>query len=149
MSIYFLVHDGAFFHRQVKPALSASWRQRSFEPCRALCASLVPAAQAFAERYHTGPDEPVLSRLGHGLPFDRDIGRYLVGEIFLVAAQEIPEIQTAPDTLCRLLAPDRCGEGEIPRPQFAPIQQAHFGTRDLVFAGGYYRPDQAGWNDVP
>src|SRR5262249_9087900 len=71
----------------------------------------------------------------------------LVGEVLLYSAAEVPELQTVPDTLCCLLAPERYQEGEVPRERFAAIQQAHFGTRDLVLGGAYYRPEQAGWND--
>jgi hypothetical protein len=70
----------------------------------------------------------------------------LAGEILLYGAASVPEIVTAPDTLGRLLAP---GQDDSPsRPGFAPIRQAHFGARDLVFGGGFYRPDAAGWNDT-
>jgi hypothetical protein len=148
MSTYFLLHDAEFFHRQARPALAACWRQRSFAPCRSLWAVLLPAAAAFAERYHTGAEEPLLARVESGLPFDRDVWRLLVGEVLLYAAKEIPEIETAPDTLACLLAPAIYNEGSHVSARFAPIQQAHYGVRDLVFGGGYYRPEHAGWNDV-
>src|SRR5262249_29053114 len=32
------------------------------------------------------------------------------------------------------------------RALFAPIQQAHFGARDLTFGPAVYRPEFAGWN---
>ncbi|HKI34715.1 MAG TPA: hypothetical protein VKA46_22855, partial [Gemmataceae bacterium] len=44
-----------------------------------------------------------------------------------------------PDILCGLLAPGQDG---------APIRQAHFGSHDLVFGGGFYRPDAAGCNEA-
>src|SRR5262249_9390576 len=72
--------------------------------------------------------------------------RLLVSEVLLYAAAEMPEIQTDPDALCRRLAPDCCGDDTLPRERFAPIQQAHLGTRDLVF-GGFYRPQLGGYND--
>src|SRR5262249_51214591 len=81
-------------------------------------------------------------------PFDRDVWRALVGEVLLFGAAEVPEIQTATETLCCLLAPDRYRNGPAPRECLAPIEQAHFGSRDLVFGGGWYRPDHAGWNDL-
>src|SRR5262249_10906687 len=45
------------------------------------------------------------------------------------------------------LAPERYRKGDVPRERFVPIQQAHFGTRDIVFGGSFYRPEHAGWND--
>ena len=56
MSDYFLLLDAALFEEHIRPALAASWRMRSFQPCRSLCASLLPAARTYAERYHTGPE---------------------------------------------------------------------------------------------
>src|SRR5262249_22272129 len=73
--------------------------------------------------------------------------RCLVGEILMIGAVEVPEIETAPDSLCCILAPDRYCEEFTARERFAPIQQVHFGTRDLLFGSAFYRPDYAGWND--
>ena len=70
-------------------ALAASWRQRSFEPCRDLCTALVPAARSYAERYHTGSSEPLLCQVAAGLPFDRAYWRSLAGEVLLFAALHI------------------------------------------------------------
>lgn len=53
-------------------------------------------------------------------------------------------MQTAPATLTCLLAPAALHETQ--RTRLAPIQQAHFGSRDLLFAGRPYRPDHAGCN---
>jgi hypothetical protein len=147
MADYFLVLDADPFERQVRPALAASWRQRSFEPCRALCASLLPAARSYAERYHTGADEPLLRLVAQGLPFKRAYWRSLVGEMLLFTAVEIPEFQTCADTLCLLLAPANYRAGIANREQFAPIQQVHRGTRDLTFGAAVYRPDHAGYNN--
>jgi hypothetical protein len=140
MPLYFLLHDAAHFRQAIRPALAEAWRRRSLEPCRPLCAALTPAAAAFAERYHTGHDEPLLARIACGaVPFDRDFWRLLAGEVLLYGAASVPDVLTAPDTLGRLLAPEQAD---------SPIRQAHFGARDLVFGGGYYRPDAAGWNDT-
>jgi hypothetical protein len=147
MPLYFLLLDGARFDGEVVPALAAAWRGRRFAPCRPLCAALVPAVRAFAERYHTGPDEPLLCRVAREeVPFDRDVWRLLAGEVLLYAAGEVPEFQTAEDTLTHLLAPDEAGRGPVPRERAAPIVQAHRGSRDLVL-GGFYRPEHAGGND--
>jgi hypothetical protein len=149
MPLYHLLLDAAAFHDRIRPALAAAWLRRSFEPCRPLCAALLPAARAFAARYHLGPDEPLLAGVARGLPFDRDFWRHLVGEALWYSAAEIPEFESAPDSLCCLLAPQRYLERTMARERFAPIEQAHYGARDLVFGGAYYRPDQAGYNDTP
>jgi hypothetical protein len=149
MPLYFLMLDADRFHSRLVPALSASRRQRSFQACRALCAELLPAVETFRQRYRLGPEETLLSQVLNGLPFDVSFWRSLVGEVLLFSAAEMPELQTVPQTLCCLLAPERYREGNVPREHFAPIQQAHFGTRDLTFAGAFYRPESAGWNDEP
>jgi hypothetical protein len=146
MRVYFLPLDADLFHRQIAPALAASWRQRSFAPCRSVCSHLQPAARDFTERYRIGHDEPLLCRAAD-LPFDRDLWRALAAELLLYGAADMPTTQTAADTLCCLLAPDRYREGGTEREHFAPIEQAHYGCRDLVFGSGFYRPEQAGWND--
>jgi hypothetical protein len=147
MPLYFLLLDGARFDGEVAPALAGAWRRRGFAPCRPLCAALVPAVRAFAERYHTGSDEPLLCRVAREeVPFDRDVWRLLAGEVLLYAAAEVPEFQTAEDTLTYLLAPDSLSGEPLPRAGSAPIVQAHRGSRDLVL-GGFYRPEHAGWND--
>jgi hypothetical protein len=146
MPLYFLLHDAERFHQTIRPALAAAWRRRDFGPCRSLCAALAPAAADFARRYHTGPDEPLLAQVARGaVPFDRAVWRLLVGEALLYGAAAVPEVVTAPDTVCHLLAPGQ--DESVSRPQFAPIRQAHFGARDLVFGGGFYRPEAAGYND--
>ena len=136
MSDYFIVLDATDFENRLRPALAASWHRRSFDPCRGLCTSLLPSARAYAERYHVGGDEPLLSRVVAGLSFDRAFWRALVGEVLLFAAAEIPELQTCEETLLRLLAPTT-----------EPIVQAHHGSRDLAFGAVVYRPDHAGYNN--
>jgi hypothetical protein len=148
MPHYFLLLDAPTFHGAIVPALAASWRRRSFAPCAALCESLQPAAVAFAERFRTGADEALVNVVPRGLPFDRHLWRALASELLWYTASDLPTVRTAPDTLCCLLAPERYREGAVPRERFAPIQQAHLGSRDLVFGGGYYRPDDAGYNDA-
>jgi hypothetical protein len=149
MPLYHLLLDAPAFHGRIRPALSAAWLRRSFEPCRPLCEALLPAARAFAERNRLGPDQPLLAEVARGLPFDRNYWRHLVGEILWYSAAEIPEFESAAESLCCLLAPERHLEKTRIREHFAPIEQAHYGTRDLVFGGGYYRPDHAGYNDTP
>ncbi len=148
MADYFLLLDAAAFEDRARPALAASWRLRSFEPCRSFCAELLPAASAYAEQYHVGGDEPLLRRVADGLPFDRSCWRALVGEVLLFTAVEIPEFQTCEETLCRLLAPEHYRDAVDQRERLAPIQQAHRGTRDLTFGAAVYRPEHAGYNNV-
>ncbi len=146
MPVYFMVFDAPLFRDRLTPALTASWRRRSFEPARELCSALLPAVIEFRDRYHTGPDEPLPVRVVNGLAFDRGLWRLLVGELLMYAAAEMPELQTAPETLSLLLGP---GEDAGPeRENWSPIRQAHFGSHDLVF-GGFYRPEHAGYNDAP
>ena len=138
---------------------------RGFEPCRELCRELLPQARAYAERFHADLADSLLQRLaedqGPALPFDRSFWRQLAGEVLLFAAEEIPEFQTAADTWCCLLAPDLYRSrlaGIDPddahgylgtRPEFAPIQQALWGSRDVNFGAAVYRPDHAGLNLAP
>jgi hypothetical protein len=153
MADYYLVHDAAFFEDRARPALARSWRERAFGPCRALCEEVAPAARDYAERYHTGPDEPLLCQLARApsssrIPFARDLWRALVGEVLLYAAVDIPEFQVCADTLCCLLAPEQYGADVVERERLAPIQQAHRGSRDLTFGAAVYRPVHAGYNNA-
>src|SRR5262249_55970127 len=107
---FYLLNDTAFRER-IRPALSASRQARSFAPCRAVCRELLPAAAAFRERYHLAKDDLLLPRIADGLAFDRHVWRVLVGEILLVAADDVPKIEVAPETLCCLLAPRHFREG--------------------------------------
>jgi hypothetical protein len=147
MPIYFMVHDAAFFHQDLAPALAASWRLRSFAACRPLCEALLPAAADFARRYHINLEESMLAKTGQGLPFDRDLWRWLASDLLLYGAREVPEVQTAPETLAALLDREPF-DSALPRAHWTPIRQAHGGSRDVVFGGGYYRPEHAGLNDV-
>jgi hypothetical protein len=145
MPLYFYVLDHHVFHDRLCPALTASWQTRSFACCQALCDLLDAPLRAFRERFHIAAEDMMLPRIARGLPFDRRYWRTLVGEVLMVSAVEIPELETAPESLAWILdrrpsPPGRC--------DFSPIQQAHFGSRDLRFGAGYYRPEQAGWNDA-
>ncbi len=148
MADYFLRLDAADFEGRIRPALAESWKRRSFAPCRQLCQTLLPAASAYRERYHTGDTEPLLCRVAVGLTFDRTFWRALVGEVLLFTAADMPEFQVNEDTLACLLAPDHYRQQVVvEREQLAPIQQAHRGSRDLTFGGAVYRPEHAGYND--
>jgi hypothetical protein len=147
MSHYFLLLDSNWFHDRFRPALAASWRQKSFQPCQALCDELTEAARAFSATYYVST-EGSLAAVAAGLPFDRHFWRCLVGEALLYSASEIPEIQMALESVTRLLAPGRAPWLDGPREQLAPIHQVHFGSRDLQFGSAIYRPEQVGMNDT-
>jgi hypothetical protein len=146
MADYFLMLDAAAFEGRVRPVLAASRRLRSFDPCRALCADLAPAARAYAERYHVGGDDSLVDRVAAGLSFDRGAWRALVGEVLLFTAVEIPELQTCEETLALLLAPEQGSKDITQREKLPPILQAHRGSRDLTFGAAVYRPEHAGYN---
>jgi hypothetical protein len=147
MSHYFLLHDARRFQDQARPVLGECWRRRNFTPGREFFAAVADAARRFAQRYHTGEVEPLSAAAAAGLPFDRSRWRHLAGEALLYLADDIPELETAPETYCALLAPGHLPPGDRPRRDFAPVEQALFGAAELAFGGGFYRPDQAGWND--
>jgi hypothetical protein len=147
MAEYFLGLDAETFLRRIQPALAASWRQRSFDPCRLLCHELLPAAHDYGRRYHTGGAESLVAQIIEGLPFDHACWRLLAGEVLLFAAVEMPEFPSNLETLCCLLAPEQSGRDELGREHFAPIQQALRGSRDVTFGAAVYRPEQAGYND--
>jgi len=92
------------------------------------------------------PQDALIRAVLNGLPYDRAFWHGLIGECLVHGARDIPRLQTAPESFFCLLCPDHFGQDEIPREQFAPIQQVHFGTRDITFGGGFYRPEQAGIN---
>jgi hypothetical protein len=148
MPLYHLLLDAELLHGRIRPALAAAWRGRSFEPCRPLCADLAPALRAFRERYHTAAEEHLVSRVAAGLPFDRAIWRHLAGEVLWLAAAEIPQIETTPEALFCLLGVGPAPCGGLDRSRRAPIWQAHYGSRDLAFGTAFYRPGDAGYNDV-
>jgi len=146
MAEYFLCLDAETFLKRIRPALTDSWRQRSFDPCRILCKELLPAAHAFSQLYHLGDEETLVAMVAEGVPFDRGCWRLLAGEVLLFASLEIPEFPSNAETLCCLLGPASDRQGAAVREQFAPIQQALRGSRDVKFGMAVYRPDRAGYN---
>lgn len=145
MPLYHLLLDGADFRQRLRPALAAAWRQRSFEPCRAICAALSGAAQTFAKRYQLGPGVPLVCRAAEGLAFDRTFWRHLVGE-FLWLVADVPGPVTAPESLCRLAGAD-LRRGDPGRSEPHPMGQVHYGSRDLTFGTACYRPGEVGCNE--
>jgi hypothetical protein len=148
MPLYYLIEDAEQFHCEVRPALTASWRMRSFAPCVPLCHRLGGLARDFAIRFHLGDQESLVALVAGGLPFDRAFWAQLVGEILWFAAVDIPEIESNLDALRLLIDPAASASCELARTDWPPIVQAHLGSRDLIFGGGFYRPQSAGWNDV-
>jgi hypothetical protein len=146
MAEYFLCLDAETFLQRLRPSLGASWRQRSFTPCRSLCRELLPAAREYTRRYHTGDEETLVERIAEGLPFDRACWRLLAGEMLLFAAVEIPEFPTNAETLCCLLDSEASQQKALCREQYTPIQQALHGSREVTFGSAVYRPDRAGYN---
>jgi hypothetical protein len=136
MPLYFLLLDSDAFHRQITPALTASWRQRSFVPVRELARQLQAPIQTFTKRYHLGGEQPLLAAVANtGLAYDRVLWQHVAGELLWFSAADIPEIITSPDALNGLVADQR-------------VNQVLYGSHDLRFGGGFYRPDQVGWNDT-
>src|SRR5262249_38047460 len=122
------------FHGELGPALAASWLRRNFELIARTRENHKLELERFVEMSRIRREELLLFRAGAGLSFSQKTWRALVGEILLCFAAEIPEIPTAFDSLDRLLSND-------PR-----LFEVHHGTRPLVFGGGWYRPDNAGYN---
>ncbi len=147
MASYFILLDASFFEERMRPALAASWRSRSFEPCRLLCDALLSRVEDFHTRYHVGEGEPLVKQVVAGLPFARDFWRALTGELLLYAADDLPEISTCPDTLYCILAPNQYGNAIEERSHLAPIQQAHLGSRPLSIGPTIYRREHCGFND--
>lgn len=143
MALYFMVWDARRFREELTPAFAAAWSRRSFAPCRPACARWAAEAAAFAQRFHVR-EEPMAARVRGGLPFDRHFWQLLVGETLLFSAEEVPEIQTAPEVLYALGSSVGGGTAE-PRSDDV-IRQAHFGTCDVAFGTAFYRPGHAAYN---
>jgi hypothetical protein len=147
MPLYFLLFDPGKFNKLARP-LGEGWARRALDPVQLICRDLRAAADKFADRFGMTAGDLLITQALRGVALDRNLWRTLIGEILLMSAEEVPEIETAPQTLTCLLAPDRYRERHGQRECYSPIEQAHFGSRDLVFGQAYYRPDHAGWNDV-
>jgi hypothetical protein len=145
MPLYYLVFDPILLEQQIRPALTASRQQRSFDPCQRLITALLPRAHAFRERYHIALEESLLDRVVRGLAFDRHRWQLLVGELLLIGAEEVPELHIPVETFCGILG-GAVGDSQ-PRPRFSPFEQACYGSQDLRFGVYYYRPEHAGFNN--
>jgi hypothetical protein len=136
--LYFHLLPAPLFHDILRPALTESWLRRNFAPCVQILDELRRAGTEL-------PNDCLLIGLAN-LPFSRHSWRSVVGECLLFGSVDLPRLQTAPETLYCLLAPETPRAADLPRARYAPIQQAHLGSRDL-HCGGYYRPEHAGYND--
>jgi hypothetical protein len=112
-----------------------------------VCAEILPAARAFAERYGRADEPPLVGQIAAGVRLDQVSWSVLVGEILLFGATEMASLDADPATLCQLCAGAPWSE-DLPRGDYQPIHQALWGTRELVFGGKYYRPQQAGLNNT-
>jgi hypothetical protein len=146
MPIYFYLHEQEWFQNEFMRAMAECRRLRSFEPCRALCQSMTSRAEDYWRRYHIGDDVPLVCQVGVGSHYDSRLWELVVGELIVVGAQAIPEFVQAPELLCCLAAGKRALD-PLMREQFAPMQQAHLGARDLCLGATHYRPRHVGWND--
>ena len=137
MPLYHLLLDADLFHHSLRPALAASWRRRSFEPCRPLYGLLRPQLTAFAERYphvlyYTPTNEPYIcatfgAELAIWYPFLRgDSNAALaiknVTEGVCRAMAEVRQVR--PDA--RMMIPDTCEYHHAPDGAFR--DQAAFRT---------------------
>jgi|SRR5262245_32032866 len=134
MPLYFMLHDAERFDALIRPALGASWWQRSIEPLRSLQLALREEVERFVTENRVRREDLVLHSLHPRMPFDRNTWRIIAGEVLLLAAAEVPEIPDVEETLVRL-------QGEDPS-----IHRAYHGTHNLCFGGAWYRPDHAGYN---
>lgn len=146
MADYCFVHHRSNLEGDLRPALAAAWRRKSFAPSQDLAARVTPLAIAYAARYHLPQDDLLIPRIAAGLPFDRRLWRCLVGELLAITAAEMPELPTHLESLVYLLAPDHPLPDGADRPASPLIHQALWGGRDLTFGLATYRPEYAGYN---
>lgn len=136
---YFYRLKHSWFAASLRTALAASWRQRNFMPCRALCQDLASQRSI--------PDNAVVHAVLNGIGFDRTLWHALIDECLIFGADALPRIPCMIDALAALLAPHRLCADPGGRHGFTPIEQVYFGTRDLRLGGGWHRPERVGWND--
>src|SRR4051794_10488235 len=123
MPIYFYVIPGETFHDELVRDLAASWQGKSFEPCRALCRRYAAGGRFAALRDTLSSDKLLVERVAEGLSFDRLFWPQLVAELLMFSASEVPDFQTSPDALVRLLSPAAGDDCSRPRDRL-PIEQA-------------------------
>jgi hypothetical protein len=131
----FLLHNPQFFRTCIVPAVAASFRDRSFAAFSQLEPRIASRIDRFAERALLTPNERPLFADCRTLTFHRRTWRYLVGELLLYAADEIPDFPIEPDLLSQFLPTDL-------------IRRLHTGSRELTFEGIPYRPENSGFHDA-
>jgi hypothetical protein len=139
---YFMLIPAERFER-LGGVLRACRLERSFRPAVELCRSLGESAQPFVQREPDGLIEPLTLAVAGGMPFTPERWRLLLGELLLLSAAELPQIETPLEAFAPLIGVELAEK----RADFAPIQQAIAGSRDLCL-GACYRPEHAGWNDL-
>lgn len=138
---YFYLLNRPWFLNDMRPALSESWRRRSFAPCIDLCRRLSDADDV--------SDDALARHVSAGLPFDRSHWHALVSECLLLGADVMPHLPGLADALVCLVAPERLGIEPTERAAFSPIEQVYYGALDFRLGGGWHRPEHVGWNDAP
>ena len=103
---------------------------------------MLAKVRAFHDDYHGLAGKSLVEHVVDGLSYDPHVWRAVVGEVLIFAAEDLPLLRLSPATLCCLL-PAPAGD-----PANNSMRQVLHGSRDLVFAGGCYRPDFAGFNDT-
>jgi hypothetical protein len=139
---YFYLIPSNRFQKQVVPALTLSWQSHDLRKIKELQGKLTAAGDKATEADQSKQPKTMGQLTNEMLAFRADVWRLLVGETLLLAAEELPEIETPLESWAKLMNQDLTGL----RPRFTPIEKAVLGGRDL-FLGCYYRPENAGWND--
>jgi hypothetical protein len=136
---YFYLLNRDWMQGTLRPALTESWRQRSFTPCVALCRDLLATRDV--------ADDAIVRHVAAGLRFERALWHALTGECLILGADALPRLEIAFETLRALLMPHEYDVDPVERGAFSPIEQVYLGARDLRF-GGWHRPESVGWNDT-
>ena len=143
MPLYFLLHDAA--HSTRRSALPLPRRGAGGASSRA--ARLLRGPGPGGRRLRRAlPHRPRRAAAGPAWPAAASPSTATSGDsssarCCSTARRRSPRSSPHPTPCAALLA---AGEDDA-----APIRRAHYGTHDLVFGGGFYRPDAAGYNDVP
>jgi hypothetical protein len=148
MSLLLMMVDAEWFHTELRPTLTATWRDQSFAPCRNLCSLLLAAEDQTFSLSSLRREETLLHQIANGMHFDRRYWPTVVWECLFFGALEISDMQLPVDTYCSLLCSSHPSYQNADRQPFTPIEQALFGRRDVTFGNKYFRPLKAGFNDL-
>lgn len=135
MPHYFYLHDERQWRDHLAPVLTTCWRLRRWQP-------LLP----WLGQVTSLPADSLAAEVLAGAPFQRQTWTTVVGELLVLAAEDVPRIEIEPLALCGVV----CGADwqERSRSDFHPIHQIFLGSQDLRFGAAFYRPLHAGWNDL-